>query len=149
MPVWKYSQWQRANTVTLTVDGVEKGWAMESLHLYQHLYFATQLLMRHAPNISSSGARILYRLPRLLQCVLIDQLTSRHLKQLVHPQLADPQQVDSLHVHLDYVNSLSDIHHRRVRVQSKLPQSRDVHTACPLLFFSLVFRIGTPGRMQQ
>jgi hypothetical protein len=59
------------------VASEEKDWALESLHLQQHLHFATLRLLLHAPSVTTSSARLRYRLPRAVRALLIDRLTSR------------------------------------------------------------------------
>ena len=60
-------------------ESTGKDWAMECIHLYQHIHFATLYLFRRAPNRTLKGNIITYHLPRLLICVLIDQLTSSYV----------------------------------------------------------------------
>ena len=62
---------------------VGKLWSLESHHLFQNLHLASRHLLRHAPQYTSTGVCICYRLPRVLEHVLIDQLTSRHMTDLL------------------------------------------------------------------
>ena len=61
----------------------DKDWALECTHLYHHLRFAALYIMRYAPNVTSSGDRIVYRLPRLINALIVDQLTSQHVMSIV------------------------------------------------------------------
>ena len=42
--------------------------------VYHHLRFAALYIMRHAHNLTSSGDRIVYRLPRDINALIVDQL---------------------------------------------------------------------------
>ena len=64
-------------------ESADKDWAMECIHLYQHIHFATLYLFRRAPNRTSTGNVINYHLPRPLVCVLIDQLISSYVFSLL------------------------------------------------------------------
>ena len=61
----------------------DKDWVLECTHLYHHLRFAALYIMRYAPNVTSSGDRIVYRLPRLINALIVDQLTSQHVMSIV------------------------------------------------------------------
>ena len=59
--------------------GTAKDWALESVHLYQHLLFVSSVLMRdgRAPSATSTGTRLLKQLPRDVTALLVDRITSQ------------------------------------------------------------------------
>ena len=60
----------------------KKDWALEAAHLYQHLHFATLDLLRFAPQLTTTGVRLHYRLPRFIVASVIDSLTTRRMEPL-------------------------------------------------------------------
>lgn len=112
VPPWKYS----SHTTTLgerkrkemcedSNTHQAKRWSVECSHLYQHLTFASLYIMRRAPNVTSAGTRIIYRLPRLLRAVIIDRLTSCYVSPIFAPR-QEPWMSDSFpgqwFLNLDY-----------------------------------------------
>ena len=74
-------RWNRPATVpTQPVHGGEKRWALECAHLHQHLHFATLHITRAAPNVTSTGSRILYILPRLIRALFGGRLMSMYAR---------------------------------------------------------------------
>lgn len=120
MPVHKYPYWygevaeefKRQSDVLIQTENscyrpaqlhsdLDKDWALESLHLYQHLHFATLSLLRHIPSAVSlpCGRRLLlrYHLPRLLRALLVDGLTSLSvLSMLFSAKVVAPESFLSL-----------------------------------------------------
>ena len=60
----------------------KKDWALEATHLFQHLHFASIDLLRFAPQLTSTGVRLHYRLPRYIIASIIDALTTCRMEPL-------------------------------------------------------------------
>ena len=60
----------------------KKDWALEATHLYQHLHFATLDMLRFAPQLTSTGLRLHYRLPRYIVASILDSLTTCRMDPL-------------------------------------------------------------------
>ena len=90
---------EQAQSVHDEMHVTEKDWYRESLHLQQHLHFATLYVMRHAPNVTSTGARITYHLPPVIRALLVDRLTSRYATSTIDGSASN---FDCVSLHLDY-----------------------------------------------
>ena len=99
-PVWRFAPGeaeQRSDAVGDVPDAA-KDWALESVHLYQQLHFARLDRMRSAPNVTSTGVPLQYRLPRALDAVIVDQLTSRRLRRRIKDRSFTRRCTDAVHL---------------------------------------------------
>ena len=79
---WRVQQQQQQQQQPLLAESeavLDKDWAVECTHLYQHVHLAQVTLTRNMVGVTSCGWLLRYELPRALVALVVDRLTARHV----------------------------------------------------------------------